>query len=308
MVGIRDIGRAVRHPRGAVRELHRWYYGLGQSEAWNEDGINIFEEDWDNLVILDACRYDSFRSAVPDGRFGGLLESRTSRGAATYEFVPGNFGGRKLHDVVYITANSWYLKLKDDIDSELHHVVDVSQHDLAERYYDNDSGALLPSAVTDYAVRAAEDFPHKRLLIHYPRPHHPFLGPFGKEAFPQTSSSLLEVLHQGEDVTPGKVRRAYRENLDIVLREINELLDTLAGRTVLSADHGEMLGERYALVPIRGYGHHRGIYNQYLVEVPWYIIDDGERRVIEAEKPLVKDDVDKTAVDERLEDLGYRIG
>jgi hypothetical protein len=38
------------------------------------------DEDWDTLLILDACRYDLFAEEVP---FGGRLESRISLGSSS---------------------------------------------------------------------------------------------------------------------------------------------------------------------------------------------------------------------------------
>jgi hypothetical protein len=41
------------------------------------------QEDWDNLIILDACRYGAFErnNTIP-----GALEYRFSRGSMTGEF------------------------------------------------------------------------------------------------------------------------------------------------------------------------------------------------------------------------------
>jgi len=40
------------------------------------------------------------------------------------------------------------------------------------------------------------------------------------------------------------VWEAYNENLDIVLTEIEALLDELDGKSVITADHGNLVGER----------------------------------------------------------------
>jgi hypothetical protein len=56
------------------------------------DGINVLEEDWDNLVILDACRYDLFKQ-VND--ISGDLQKRQSQASMTAEFLNRNFAGKR---------------------------------------------------------------------------------------------------------------------------------------------------------------------------------------------------------------------
>jgi hypothetical protein len=111
MAGLRKLRLAVEDPDLAVRELYRAYHRRLYTRSRNADGIDVFEQDWDNLIVLDACRFDVF-AAVADS-LPGTLERRTSQAATTPEFVRANFGGRDLHDTVYVTQNTWYLKLRD---------------------------------------------------------------------------------------------------------------------------------------------------------------------------------------------------
>lgn len=153
------------------------------------------------------------------------MESHTSRGAATYEFIPGNFGGRNLRDIVHVTTNSLFLKFRQEMETSIPAVIDVSQRDIDERYYDVETGALLPTLVTANPLRALENYQDKHLVIHYPRPHHPFVEPYGKRVFPHKSGSLHEVLQQAPEVLPVKFRSAYREYLDIILIQVKYLLE-----------------------------------------------------------------------------------
>jgi len=57
-------------------------------------------------------------------------------------------------------------------------------------------------------------------------------------------------------------RKAYENNLRIVLHYVNELIKNLHGKIVITADHGELLGER-------GYGHPMRRRFPELIEVPW---------------------------------------
>lgn len=303
MYTLEEIKEAVRNPSKIPREVNRLLHG-GRHHDYNPDGICIFEEDWDNLIILDACRYDTFES-VSD--LDGTLDSRISRGGTTQEFIKGNFEGRTLHDLVYVTANSWFLKIREEIDTEIHDLIDLHYADPDGRYHDEEYGVVLPEVLTDHAIEAANEYPNKRLLIHYIQPHHPFLGPTG-EQFQHRSDSFGEVVRNTESVTDELLRQAYRENLEIVLSSVERLLNHLEGRTVIAADHGEMLGDRHEFLPVKGYGHHPGVYNEFLTKVPWHVIDSGDRRRIVPEEPRREsEDVDVDALDERLRDLGYKV-
>lgn len=63
------------------------------------------------------------------------------------------------------------------------------------------------------------------------------------------------------------LRKAYEENLKIVLGYIAELIEKLSGRIVVTADHGEMLGEN------NKFCHWSRATEKQLREVPWLIID-----------------------------------
>lgn len=67
-----------------------------------------------------------------------------------------------------------------------------------------------------------------------------------------------------------------------------------------------MLGERAWPVPIREWGHPRGIYTEELVKVPWLVIGSDSRPAIVAEEQTRdREAVDQDVVAERLRDLGY---
>ena len=86
----------------AAHYINRLYYTARNPDNYNANGISVFTEDWDNLVILDACRYDYF---AEQSNLNGTLTTRISRASATREWVRANFTDRQLHDVVYVSAN-----------------------------------------------------------------------------------------------------------------------------------------------------------------------------------------------------------
>lgn len=300
MYSLTQLKQAVDAPVRALEELNRIIYRRG-GQRYNEAGIDIFEEDWDNLVILDACRYDMFEE---QHQLPGRLESRISRASATWEFLQANFADQNLEDVVYVTASPMLHRNTDQLKTRLHAVLNVWQ----EEGWNEDHRTVLPETVTEYAKRAAEEYPNKRLVVHYLQPHYPFLGPTGQKYLDIDTLAIWSELREGNIDIPDEILwKAFRENLDIVLPHVEELLEDLQGKTVVTADHGQAIGERSFPIPAREYGHPPGIYMDVLVRVPWLVHQNGERRTITSEPPREEyDEIDQKTVSDRLEQLGYK--
>lgn len=92
-----------------------------------------------------------------------------------------------------------------------------------------------------------------------------------------------------------------------MLTEVERLLDSLTGRTVITADHGEILGERHRFVPMRDYGHHKHIFNDPTIKIPWLVIDDKPRKTVVKADTGLSGLPDPDNLDERLENLGYKL-
>lgn len=261
---------------------------------YNTDGIDIFKEEWDNLVILDACRFDKFEEI---NSISGRLESRISRGSTTWEFLKGNFDGKRLHDTVYVTDNPWYLWISDELDSSIHKAVSLERN----RF---DKSVTDAKTMTDRAIEFAERYPDKRIIAHYLQPHSPFFSKDGDELFELPSGCVPGVRRAG--YSADDIEEAYVENLSYVLDHLPRLLENLDGKTVITADHGELLGERVAPIPVRRFEHPEGIYTEELVKVPWFVADYSERKETTADPPDSHDErVGKDRSKELLESLGY---
>lgn len=308
---ISRLSRAVESPRLFVRHANRLYHRRLNRRQYNPDGIDIFAEDWDNLLVLDACRYDMFErySELP-----GRLEHRSARGSATTEFLKANFAERDLRDTVYVTANPQLYRNREAIDTDLHAVVDVWR----EEGWNEEYGTVLPETVTEYAMRAAREYPNKRLVIHYIQPHYPFIGSdteFDKHHLAATDAGGEEgeaenvwgqLMTGTLDADTADIWQSYVANLKRALPHVERSMRELGGRTVVTADHGNMVGERSFPIPIREWGHPRGTYTEYLVRVPWLVHDNGPRRTVVAEQPKsTATNVEEETVADRLKHLGY---
>jgi hypothetical protein len=242
-------------------------------------------------------------------KFSDPLDTRISRGSSTVEFLRGNFDGGEFLDTVYVTANPQLYRHRDEIDVEFYDVIDVWR----EEGWDEEHRTVLPETMTRFAKQAIDDYPNKRLIFHYIQPHYPFLGSsdeFDKGHLSETNPDKENVWGQlitGEaSVEPEEVVELYYDNLERTLPHIEELLDYAERKTVVTADHGNMLGERARPIPIREWGHPRGIYTEELVKVPWLVRSVSDRPEVVAEEPEREDTtVDEDVVAERLRNLGY---
>jgi arylsulfatase A-like enzyme len=299
MYSFDQIRKGLADPGMIGQEVNRFWYAALNDGKYNDDGVHVFEEDWDNMLILDACRFDEFRerSALP-----GSLKKRKSLASMTHEWVSANFTGRQLHDTVYVSANGQYLNDRENHGAEVHEFVGLITD--THRHGSGEGKFTPPDLVTEEARSAAASFPKKRLLVHYLQPHNPYLGPSGAD-FEYHSS--LDTTVKRSPVTESTLREAYRENLDMVLDEVETLIQELDGLTVVTSDHGELLGERERPIPVKRYGHPRGIYMDELVEIPWLEYQNGDRREIVAEEPRSDLEYDEENVKEHLRDIGYAV-
>ena len=253
----------------------------------NNDGIYVTDEDWDVLIILDACRYDFFkRYNILDGK----LEKRISRGTSTPNFLEENFKGKHFDDIVYVTGNPFVDLLVRDSFYKVIPVWKVA--------WNNKFNTVLPKDMSKFAWYTIKKYPDKRIIVHYMQPHYPYLKYTHKEAWKELSmkelrnGALKGVRTSGKlpvrifppaiygapiykDYPVKKQIDGYTDNLKIVLTEVKKLIDNIDGKKiVISADHGESFGNfMHPLIPIRVYGHVGRIRSSVLKTVPWFIID-----------------------------------
>lgn len=292
-----ELLHGLKHPSLLFRELNRQLF-----DDRPMDGISVFEEDWDNLIILDACRYDIF---AEENTLAGDLSKRTSRGSATKEWVKRNFAAdlhNNLFDTVYVSANGWYEQLRDEM-APLHAEVWLYTEE-----YRNEMGTVDPEIVTDAAVEAAQEYPKKRLITHYVQPHKPYLGPTAERYFEHAEGINMVEMMSRSDGSITDLKKAYRETLNVALPEVRRLIEQLPGKTVVSADHGELLGERRPRMPLRNVGHPTSIRLPELREVPWLVGPYEERKFIVSEQPKWEEngfEQRNPQLEEHLEAMGY---
>jgi len=276
-------------------------------------GVFVLKEKWDNLIILDACRYDVFEEAYRTEGLQGRLESRISRGTETKFFLSENFRNRAmLRDTVYVSANPVVSKLLSD---KLFKVVPIWKDG-----WDPVEDTVLPEYVYERTLEAIEQYPDKRLIVHFLQPHRPFIGyanyNWWKTEIPNRRFALTwgSMSEDGKSllfsVSTEDLMELYKRNLKLTLPYVRRLLDVLPGTTVVTGDHGEAFGERiHPLLPFSVYGHPGRVRIDALTRVPWFVAESRTKKIIRSEpeihstEHLPKEDED--LINERLSALGY---
>lgn len=265
--------------------------------------------EWDNLIILDACRYDYF-AEVYGNYLGGRLEKIISPATCTSDWLKEvfKFGNKDFGKTVYISANPYInskgIKLVDEFDGTDHfeRVIDVWDWG-----WNAQMKTVPPRRISKATRLARAKFPSKRLIAHFIQPHQPYyLLDFAGQGFSKSVARVKErkkltgkakgiirrlaIKFLGKEKiskienllnpkSPNdvekvarkygekKLRTAYKENLKLVLKEVSELTARLPGKSVITSDHGELLGEEGL------YGHTCSYDISLLRMVPWLEVE-----------------------------------
>jgi len=273
-----------------------------------EYGENVYDRDWDVLVVLDACRPDALRDAAAEYAFLDAVETVRSVGSCSSEWLENTFQTSTHRDAVgrtaMVTGNTWTDRY---LDAERFAVLD----EVWKYAWDDDLGTVPAEAVTDRAIRVARDHDPDRLVVHYMQPHHPFVtdpldgdGGMARTGTHSSETNPWTLLRRGA-VTERRVRTAYEANLRYALESVRTLLRNVDGRVAVTADHGNLFGEW------RLYGHPMHTPVPALITVPWAETTAEDRHTrqptLSPPTPLPVSQVYGAVGDvERLEALGYR--
>ena len=236
----------------------------------------IKEQDWDNLIILDACRFDFFLKEY-SAYLSGVLQEVVSPASCTIEWSKKVWLGR--YDLTYISgwpcANSAGIpRMGYRALDHFPEIVDVWKHG-----WDDSLGTIPPQSINQAVINHPKK---KGFVIHYMQPHDPYIGetklhvsigapnvtheamadPGRGGGFYRTSKQIDTLVKQrGLDY----LKQAYCDNLRLVLQHVKELLPHLEGVTVVTSDHGEILRPQGVAHPCKS-GH------PTLRQVPWFVV------------------------------------
>jgi len=281
-------------------------------------GTNIFERDWDALIVLDACRVDALRAVADDYEFIESVDSVWSVGSTSHEWASKTFTEQYRDEIAgtgYVTGNGYLHQaaVRDTyppsggtapVGWPDWNVVDIEDFGHVDQVWQDGRIEQLrtvpPYQLTDRAVEAGRKRDLDRLIVHYMQPHSPYIADAvdGREVDPNAVEFVepLGAMRRGE-LDPELARERYMENLHLVLEEVETLLSNLdAERVAITADHGELFGE------YGEYGHPDGLPFPEVRKVPWVTTtatDTGEY------EPTIDRNDTEVDVEEHLADLGY---
>ncbi|ELY95612.1 hypothetical protein C484_04985 [Natrialba taiwanensis DSM 12281] len=307
--------------RAPLYVLYSWYlllwFGI---TSRRQVGTNVYDREWDVLVVLDACRTDTLREVADEYEFITAVDEQWSVGSHSAEWLAQTFSTdyrSEIERTRYITSNPHARRvLEQRMEPPVNNTtpVDFTRWDIAdpdsfealemvwEDHLDDTYRVTLPETMTDHAIHASRTHDPDRLIVHYMQPHLPYLGPALAEGREPTELERqgYEKLQSGE-ADRKAVYTAYKETLRLVLDEVEELIANIdADRVAITADHGEEFGE------VSAYGHPEGFPHPIVRKVPWIETTAQDRGTRE---PQVESDTERgerVDIEEHLKDLGYR--
>lgn len=258
-------------------------------------GTNVYEREWDLLIILDACRVDLLRSVADEYAFLDGVERVESVGSMSKEWMAKTFTDEyesEMARTAYVTSNVFSERL---LDGNRFGALEEVWRD----GWDEAVDTVRPRTLTNRAIRIAREDDPDRLIVHYVQPHHPFLDleafdadPFG----PALSDTAVDALRKGR-IDRETFMDAYRDNLRRALDDVEVLLSNVdADRVAITADHGDALGE-WGI-----YDHPVGCLHPAVRTVPWATTTATDRGTHDPD--IDRDDGDSD-VEQRLQALGY---
>lgn len=283
-----------------------WVGALRRTDRFVHPGVNVYDREWDALLILDGCRADVLRGVAPSYEFLDRSGTHRSPGSTSYEWMERTFTDEyreEMRRTIHVSANPFTHQY---LDAERFAVLDEVWRD----GWDEEVGIVPARTVTDRAIHAGRESvgPDDRLMVHYMQPHFPSVPrPLGDSATLNEWRDGREMAWQGlrrGECTAREVWQAYTANLRYVLEEVALLLENLdAERVAITADHGNARGEW-------GIYGHPNVPLGVLREVPWFTTTATDRGTHEPDAAPTAGGADDTgtetsAVAERLAALGY---
>jgi hypothetical protein len=313
--------------------------GLHDAYAWSWSafsnrfplGTNVYDRDWDLLILLDCCRVDALRAVADEYDFVRETSSLTSVGSTSREWIAKTFTPAYRDEIArtaYVTSNVYPRTVLEWERYEFPHregsgdyrrahmrgvgfdVVDPADFLHLDQVWKTvpdeykRHGKTLPAYLTDRAIEADRDHDPDRLIVHYMYPHGPYIAGSveeDREMYDYEENPMTAV--RSEAVERETVWEAYLDELRFVLDDVERLLNSVDAETaVISADHGEAFGE-WGL-----YAHLLGSPSPHVKRVPWVETTASNTGAYEIRTDRAETDEDDSTGDvaDRLEALGYR--
>lgn len=297
-------------PKRVIRSLYFVYVSmLLETATRTQIGTNVYDREWDLLIILDACRVDAIEEVSDEYEFIESVDSIRSVGSTSFEWMPLTFTSDYAEEIAkttYITGNPYtdavfeqkdHPPVRDAIpfgptDYDAVNADDFARLEELWKYeQDADFNRKSPRFTTDRAISSVRTQETEKMIVHYMYPHNPF--PLAEEGLQKPFDKLKSGAVSRETVWD-----LYLENLRYVLDDVELLLENVdKDRVVITADHGEAFGE-YGF-----YKHIIGCPLPCVRRVPWIRTSATDTESYQPEQEALPSQT--VSVEDRLEGLGY---
>jgi hypothetical protein len=284
---------------------------------YDSEQMNIYERDWDLLIILDACRVDTIQEISDEYHFlPDSIPSITSVAGDSPKWLANTFNEEWISDINrtgYISANPHTRRVLGDTMDGLFTEVGGPEDRLSDFEYfapiwetdwDEELETVPARAVTDHLIQFYRSQPSKRTIAHYMQPHFPSVpSPIGEgmdiENQAHWNSNDVWTLIKNGEIAVDEAYDSYVQNLRYVLDDIQLVLSNIdAENVIITADHGNAFGEWGE------YGHgFSGIGS--IRNVPWIETSARDKNEYQPESKEILDD-ESPSVEEKLRALGYK--
>jgi hypothetical protein len=293
-------------------------------------GTNVFDKEWDALILLDTARVDALRLVADEYEFINKVDSIRSVGGASAEWLARTFDERHAEQIrrtAFLSAQSHIQEILDtkvqktdssrrlpfktlrlipsvDIDTLGKYEYLFTCETIGEEGpFGHTEGNTPPRYVTDRGIAVGREYNFDRLILQYHQPHTPWFSQALEEerALKYHEKDWWNYYYETGDLD--SIWEAYMSDLRFVLDDIEIPLDNLdAERVIITADHGEAFGE-YGIL-----GHKLGSLHPQIRNVPWIVTsaqDNGTHEPTVEEPDGSK--MSREELDNQLEALGYRV-
>jgi hypothetical protein len=325
MIAIQKVKEGLSDPSKVTRHLYHQSMRLPKAGYLSVTsrypfGTNIFDLDWDLLILLDTCRVDACKELSKEYSFLNDVGSIRSVGSMSAEWIANTFVTEyrdQINDTAYLSNNVHSERTLVDRNLPEKHVkaefaptnwnmVEASEVGHLEHVWQyanfidgNDAICTSPRVIVDRTIEfcrgRGEEF--NRKIVHIEQPHAPYFHAAkraGREPKPHERNPW-GFLRSGGDVD--KVWEAYLEEARAALDQVEILLRNVDADTVaISADHGEGIGSWGT------YHHPVGSLNPHVKHVPWVTTSAQDEQTVE---PEVHRSKQTTTAEEQLKALGY---
>ncbi|GCF12066.1 hypothetical protein Harman_00010 [Haloarcula mannanilytica] len=267
-------------------------------------GTNIYDRDWDVLILLDCTRVDMLQSLSDEFNMIGEIDSHPTPGTSSAEWMETTFTEEysdEMQETVHVTANP---NSSERLSShDFRHLEEVWRDG-----WDSELGTIPAREVTDRAIALHRQLNPCRMIVHYMQPHPPFIANDEIEAVdvkkPGMEKSKMNVreLHEQENYTSNDLWNAHLDNLRYVLKDVELVRSNIdADPLVISADHGQAFGERDV------WGHPESTLAESVRLVPWCETVAHDKREYSPEFDVNQSiDSSDQSLEKKLEHLGYK--